>query len=79
LAGGVEPLGAAALLALIDGAKDEMEPAVTASSTTFFAAATSSAAFFTAVASSATFFVVAAFIASFSAVAVTPRVSKPHD
>jgi hypothetical protein len=65
LVGGVEPLGAAALLAPVDGIEDELEPTVNASSTAFFGAAVSSAAFFTTAASSTAFFFTAASSATF--------------
>jgi hypothetical protein len=74
LARGVEPLGATALLASTDRAEDELEPAVAASSVTFFTASASSAAFFTATASSVAFFTAIASSVAFFAAAASSAV-----
>jgi hypothetical protein len=84
LAGGVEPLGIATLLALADEAKDELELTVAASPAAFFTITVSSAAFFVAVASFTDFFTVPASTASFStaaliAVAMSSVVELPLD
>jgi hypothetical protein len=70
LAGGVEPLGIAALLAPADGAKDEPEPTVAALPAAFFTIAASFAAFFVAIASFTDFFTATVSAASFSAMAL---------
>jgi hypothetical protein len=84
LAGGVEPLGIAALLAPADGAKDEPEPIVAALPAAFFTIAASFAAFFIAIASFTDFFTTAASATSFSiaalvAVAMSSAVELPLD
>jgi hypothetical protein len=71
MARGVEPLGVAALLGPVDGAKDEPEPEVAASFAVFFTAATSSATIFTVTTSSAAFFTTAASSATFFTAAVS--------
>jgi hypothetical protein len=65
LAGGVEPLGAIALLAPADGAEDESEPADRALYVAFFAAVTTSTAIFTTATSSVAFFTTVALSAAF--------------
>jgi hypothetical protein len=67
LARGVEPLGIAALLAPTDGAEDEPELAVAASSVAFFTIVPSTAAFFFSAASSMAFFTAAALATTFFA------------
>jgi hypothetical protein len=68
---GVEPVGAAALLAPINRAEDELEPAVAASPAVFFAVIASVAAFFFATASSAPFFFITASSVAFSTAVVS--------
>jgi hypothetical protein len=67
LAGGVEPLGAAALMTPADGARDGLQPAVTVPHSVFFVA--SSEAFFFVVASSVAFFTATSLAAFFFAAA----------
>jgi hypothetical protein len=66
LAGGVEPLGTAALLTPADGARDGSEPTVTAPLSVFFTAS-SKASFFAAASSVAFFFAAASSVAFFTA------------